>query len=59
MRGDPQLNRRQGPEDAVPEDARGHIVSETGQAVPGTLGEAKQVALKDQRGGATRNSITG
>jgi len=25
----------------VPEDARGHIVSETGQAAPGTLGEAK------------------
>jgi len=25
----------------VPEDARGHIVSEKSQAAPGTLGEAK------------------
>jgi len=58
-RGNSQLNRRLGPEDAVPGDARGHIVSETGQAAPGTLGEAKQVALEDQRGGETRNSITG
>jgi len=58
-RGNSQLNRRLGPEDAVPGDARGHIVSETGQAAPGTLGEAKQVTLKDMRGGVTRNSITG
>jgi len=43
----------------VPEDARGHFLSETGQAEPGTLGEVKQVALKDRRGGETRNSIAG
>jgi hypothetical protein len=43
----------------VPEDARGHFLSETGQAQPGTLGEAKPVALKDRRGGETRSSIAG
>jgi len=58
-RGSSQLDRRLEPEDAVPEDARGHIVGETGQAAPGTLGEAKQVAQKDRRGGETRSSIAG
>jgi len=58
-RGNSQLDRRLKPEDAVPEDARGHFLSETGQAEPGTLGEAKPVALKDRRGGETRNSIAG
>ena len=43
----------------MPGDARGHIVGETGQAKAGTLGEAKQVALKDQSGGFARNSIAG
>ena len=43
----------------MPEDARGHFLSETGQAQPGTLGEAKPVALKDRRGGETRSSIAG
>jgi hypothetical protein len=31
-RGSSQLDRRLTPEDAVPEDARGHIVGATGQA---------------------------
>jgi len=43
----------------VPGDARGHIIGDTGQAEPGTLGEAKQVAQKDRRGGFARNSIAG
>jgi len=43
----------------VPGDARGHIFSETGQAEPGTLGEAGQRSLKDRRGGATRDLIAG
>ena len=43
----------------MPEDARGHIIGETGQAKPGTLGEAKQVAQKDRRGGFARNLIAG
>lgn len=46
-RGSSQLDRRLRPEDAVPGDARGHIVGATGQAKPGTLGAAKQVAQKD------------
>jgi hypothetical protein len=58
-RGSSQLDRRLEPEDAVPEDARGHIVGETGQAAPGTLGEAKQVALNDRRGGFARILIAG
>jgi hypothetical protein len=43
----------------VPEDARGHFLSGTGQAEPRTLGEVKPVALKDRRGGETRSSIAG
>jgi hypothetical protein len=43
----------------VPEDARGHIVGETGRARLGTLSQAKQVTLKDMRGGFARNSIAG
>jgi hypothetical protein len=58
-RGSSQLDRRLTPEDAVPEDARGHIIGATGQAEPGTLGKAKQVAQKDRRGGFARNSIAG
>lgn len=58
-RGSSQLDRRLTPEDAVPEDARGHIIGATGQAKPGTLGKAKQVALKDWSGGSARNSIAG
>lgn len=58
-RGSSQLDRRLTPEDAVPEDARGHIIGATGQAEPGTLGKAKQVAQKDLRGGSARSSIAG
>jgi len=58
-RGSPQLNRRQRPEDAVPGDARGHIIGETGQAKPGTLGDAKQGSQKDRSGGSARNLIAG
>jgi len=58
-RGNSQLDRRLKPEDAVPEDARGHIVGATGRAGLGTLSQAKQVALKDLSGGFARNSITG
>ncbi len=43
----------------MPEDARGHIIGATGRAGLGTLSQAKQVALKDQRSGETRNSIAG
>jgi hypothetical protein len=43
----------------VSEDARGHIVGETGQAGQGTLSHAKQVSQNDRRGGETRNLIAG
>jgi len=43
----------------VPEDARGHIVGETGRAGLGTLSQAKQGSLKDSRGGSARSSIAG
>ena len=43
----------------MPEDARVHIIGETGQAGLGTLSQAKQGSQKDRRGGFARSSIAG